>query len=492
MRTSGILLHITSLPSPYGIGTLGKEAYRFAEFLHIAGQRYWQMLPTGPTSFGDSPYQSFSAFAGNPYFIDLDMLVSDGLLTEQEVEEPFWGDDPAQVDYSAVYEARLPLLRKAFARGYERDQGLLKDFEAEQAFWLPDYALFMALKSRFGMRAWTEWPEDIRLREEKALTDYRDMLQEETRFHSYVQFLFFRQWKALKEHCAALNLLLIGDLPIYVALDSADVWANPELFLLDEARRPTHVAGVPPDYFSSDGQLWGNPLYDWDSMKQDGFAWWMRRIAASAGLFDVIRIDHFRGLSSYWSVPFYESTAKNGRWKKGPGRAFIDSLKRNFPALPIIAEDLGILTQDVYDLMEYAGYPGMRVLQFAFDALAEHHYQPHTYPVSCVCYTGTHDNDTVMGWLKNGDPEAVGYAAEYFGLNAFEGLNWGFLRGGMSSAAELFIAQMQDYLGLDSSARMNTPSTTGNNWRWRMLPDMASDALAEKIRHMTKMYGRCK
>lgn len=490
MRTSGILLHITSLPSPYGIGTLGEEAYRFAEFLHKAGQRYWQMLPTGPTSYGDSPYQSFSAFAGNPYFIDLPLLVSDGLLTQEEVEEPFWGENPAQVDYSAVYEARLALLKKAYARGYARDLEQLSAFEAEQAFWLPDYALFMALKSQFAMRAWAEWPEDIRLREEEALTHYRELLQEEIRFYSYVQLLFFRQWKAFRNHCAALNLLLIGDLPIYVALDSADVWANPELFLLDEARKPTHVAGVPPDYFSSDGQLWGNPLYNWACMEQDGFAWWMRRIAASAGLFDVIRIDHFRGFSSYWSVPCGESTAKNGIWRKGPGHAFIDALKLNFPALPVIAEDLGILTQDVYDLMEYAGYPGMRVLQFAFNALCEHCYQPHTYPASCVCYTGTHDNDTVMGWLKNGDPEAVGYAAEYLGLNSSEGLNWGFLRGGMSSVAELFIAQMQDYLGLGSSARMNTPSTTGCNWCWRLLPNMASDALSEKIRHMTKMYGR--
>ena len=490
MRASGILLHITSLPSPYGIGTLGQEAYRFAEFLHKAGQRYWQMLPTGPTSYGDSPYQSFSAFAGNPYFIDLSLLVEDGLLTQEEVEGPFWGEESDRVNYSAVYESRLPLLKKAYTRGYALDYGLVTDFEAEQASWLPDYALFMALKSEFNMRAWTEWPEDIRLREEEALTHYRERLAEEIRFYSYLQFLFFRQWNAFKDHCAALNLLLIGDLPIYVALDSADVWANPELFLLDEARRPTHVAGVPPDYFSSDGQLWGNPLYDWACMEKDGFAWWMRRIAASARLFDVLRIDHFRGFSSYWSVPCGEKTAKNGVWRKGPGQAFIDALKLNFPELPVIAEDLGILTQDVYELMEYAGYPGMRVLQFAFDSLCEGCYQPHTYPVGCVCYTGTHDNDTVMGWLKNGDPAAVGYAVEYLGLNSLEGLNWGFIRGGMSSVADLFIAQMQDYLGLGSDARMNTPSTTGCNWCWRMLPEMANDALAKKIARMTKMYGR--
>ncbi len=490
MRASGILLHITSLPSPYGIGTLGEEAYRFAEFLHSAGQRYWQMLPTGPTSYGDSPYQSFSAFAGNPYFIDLPLLVEDGLLTKEEVEGPFWGDDPERVDYCAVYEARLPLLHKVYTRGYERDLEQLAEFEAEHAFWLSDYTLFMALKSQFDMSPWTAWPEEVRLRREEALKSYRELLREEIRFYTYLQFLFFRQWKAFRDRCAELDILLIGDIPIYVALDSADVWANPELFLLDEERRPTHVAGVPPDYFSEDGQLWGNPLYDWAYMERDGFAWWMRRIAATARLFDMLRIDHFRGFSSYWSVPCGEKTARYGVWRKGPGRAFIDAFKLNFPALPIIAEDLGMLSQDVYELMEYAGYPGMRVLQFAFDALCEDCFQPHTYPVACVCYTGTHDNDTIMGWLKNRDPEAVGYAAEYLGLNQTEGLNWGFIRGGMSSVAGLFVAQMQDYLGLGTEARMNLPSTTGCNWCWRMLPEMESDALAKKIRHVTKMYGR--
>ena len=490
MRASGVLLHITSLPSPYGIGTRGREAYRFAGFLHQAGQRYWQMLPPGPTSFGDSPYQSFSAFAGNPYLIDLSLLIEDGLLTQEEVEAQHWGANPEQVDYSAVYAARLPLLKLAYARGYARDYELFSGFETENAVWLPDYSLFMALKARFGMRSWMEWPEEIRLRQEESLSDYRKLLQDEIRFYAYVQFLFFRQWEAFKTHCAAQQVRLIGDLPIYVALDSADVWANPELFLLDEARRPTHVAGVPPDYFSADGQLWGNPLYDWARMEHDGFAWWMRRIAASARQFDVLRIDHFRGFASYWSVPYGEQTAKNGVWRKGPGQSFIDALKLNFPALPVIAEDLGILTDDVYALMDYAGYPGMRVLQFAFDSLCVGCYQPHTYPTACVCYTGTHDNDTVMGWMKNGDPEAVGYAAEYFGLNPREGLNWGFLRGGMSSVADLFVAQMQDYLGLDSSARMNTPSTTGCNWCWRMLPGMDDDVLAEKIRRMTTMFGR--
>ena len=490
MRASGILLHITSLPSPFGIGTLGREAYAFADFLHSAGQRYWQMLPTGATSYGDSPYQSFSAFAGNPYFIDLEQLREQGLLMQEELEAAFWGDDPRQVDYSAVYEARLPLLRKAFGRIDVRMQEALDTFIEEQASWLEEYALFMALKAQFGMRAWTDWPEELRLRKEEALSHYRALLSEEIRFFSFVQLLFFQQWDALKAHCASRGVKLIGDLPIYVAMDSADVWANPQYFQLDEARMPLQVAGVPPDYFSADGQLWGNPLYEWAVMERDGFSWWMRRIAASAKMFDVLRIDHFRGLSSYWSVPYGAATARNGVWRKGPGRAFIDALKINFPGFPIIAEDLGAPAEDVYALMDYAGYPGMRVLQFAFDALSENSYQPHTYPAGCVCYTGTHDNDTVTGWLKNGDPEAVGYAVEYFGLNAKEGLNWGFLRGGMSSVAELFIAQMQDYLGLDEVSRMNMPSTTGCNWCWRMLPGEADDALAQRIARMTRMYGR--
>ena len=490
MRASGILLHITSLPSPFGIGTLGREAHDFADFLFSAGQRYWQMLPTGATSYGDSPYQSFSAFAGNPYFIDLEQLREQGLLMQEELEAAFWGDDLRQVDYRAVYEARLPLLRKAFGRIDARMQEALDTFIEEHASWLEEYALFMALKAQFGMRAWTDWPEELRLRKEEALSQYRALLSGEIRFFSFVQLLFFRQWDALKAHCASRGVKLIGDLPIYVAMDSADVWANPQYFQLDEARMPLQVAGVPPDYFSADGQLWGNPLYDWAVMEKDGFSWWMRRIAASAKMFDVLRIDHFRGLSSYWSVPYGDATARNGVWRKGPGRAFVDALKINFPGFPIIAEDLGAPAEDVYALMDYAGYPGMRVLQFAFDALSENSYQPHTYPTRCVCYTGTHDNDTVTGWLKSGDPEAVGYAVEYFGLNAKEGLNWGFLRGGMSSVAELFIAQMQDYLGLDEVSRMNMPSTTGCNWCWRMLPGEADDALSRRIARMTRMYGR--
>ena len=490
LRKSGILLHITSLPSPHGIGTLGREAFAFAEFLHAARQRYWQMLPIGPTGFGDSPYQSFSAFAGNPYLIDLTRLTQDGLLDPGEADAVHWGCDARRVDYNALFKHRSTLLRNAYRRGYVRDAAQVDEFVRENAHWLPDYALFMALKSHFSMRAWTEWDDDIRLRKPEALVQYRELLFEDIQFHTYVQYLFFTQWAALKSHCESLDLQLIGDLPIYVALDSADVWAQPENYLLDEARRPLYVGGVPPDYFCATGQLWGNPIYDWAHMRENGYAWWMRRIQASASLFGVLRIDHFRGLDSYWRIPYGDETAINGEWISGPGLGFVRALKESFPDLSIIAEDLGFLTEDVQTLLKSAGYPGMRVLQFAFDSREESPYLPHTYEPHCVCYTGTHDNNTAAGWIREGDPEAVGYACEYLGLNAQEGLHWGIIRGGMSSVAKLFIAQMQDYLGLDAQARMNIPSTLGGNWQWRMLPGEADTALSEKIARYTKMYGR--
>jgi len=489
-RSAGILLPVTSLPSRCGIGTLGREAFAFAEFLHAAGQRYWQVLPLGPTGYGDSPYQSFSSFAGNPYLIDLDLLIADGLLTQEETDEVFWGRDPRLVDYGAVYEGRFPLLRRAYERGCRRDEGRVAAFMHENEDWLPDYALFMALKARFGMRPWIEWPREIRLRAPEATAQYKSALAGDISFYIYLQYLFFAQWAALRAHCETLGVRLIGDLPIYVALDSADVWSRPENYLLDGENLPVCVAGVPPDYFCDDGQLWGNPIYDWARMRQTGFAWWMRRIGAAASLYDMLRIDHFRGLSSYWAVPYGETTARRGEWEEGPGRPFIDALKQNFPDFPIIAEDLGDLSDDVFELMAYAGYPGMRVLQFGFDAPSECAHQPHAYPVRCVSYTGTHDNDTTLGWLHNGDPEAVGFAAEYLGLNAAEGPVNGMLRGGMASAAELFVAPMQDYLGLDSSARMNTPSTKSGNWRFRLLPGEASPALARRIARMTRIYGR--
>ena len=395
-RSSGILMPISSLPSPYGIGTMGKAAYDFADFLSAAGQKYWQLLPMGPTSYGDSPYQSFSTYAGNPYFIDLDMLVADGLLKKKEVTSIDWGSDPRYVDYSRIYEGRFAVLAKAKERGWQRDSAEIAAFVEENKRWLPDYALFMACKRHFGMKAWTEWDEDIRLRKSQAvLEEYREKLREDVEFFIYLQFLFFRQWNKLKEYIHQKGIRIIGDLPIYVALDSADVWAEPEWFQLDERNVPTEVSGVPPDYFCEDGQLWGNPLYRWDAMQTDGFGWWIRRVDGAGKLFDVIRIDHFRGLESYWSVPYGEKTAKNGRWVKGPGMHFVNAVMGWFPQLEFIAEDLGYPTPEVAQLLRDSKLPGMKVLVFAFESADDRSYQPHVYGENCICYTGTHDNNPV-------------------------------------------------------------------------------------------------
>ena len=482
---------ISSLPSPHGIGTLGAEARKFVDFLAAAGQSWWQILPVSPTSYGDSPYQSFSAYAGNPYFIDLDLLCEDGLLTPEEVNAVNWGADPSRVDYSAIYNGRFPLLHLAMERGWERDADKVKPFSVQNDTWLPDYALFMALKRHFGMKSWTEWPdEDIRLRRPEAVQRYQKELADDIRLFTYIQYLFFRQWETLRAYAHEKGIGIIGDLPIYVAMDSADVWADPRAFQLDERNVPAEVAGVPPDYFTADGQLWGNPLYDWDAMKADGYSWWIRRIAGASRLYDILRIDHFRGLESYWAVPYGETTAKIGRWVKGPGMDLIGVLTEKFPNLQFIAEDLGYLTPEVRQLLADSGLPGMKILQFAFDSRETANYLPHTYPRNCVCYAGTHDNSTLMGWKNDAAPSDIAAAQEYLGLNEEEGFHWGILRGGQSSVADLFVAQMQDYLGLDAEARMNTPGILGGNWQWRMLPDQITEGLTKRIARMTSLYGR--
>ncbi len=489
-RASGILLPISALPSPYGIGTLGKAAYAFADFLHAAGQKYWQLLPLGPTSYGDSPYQSFSTFAGNPYFIDLDLLAEEGLLDKEDLAAADWGNDPRYVDYGKIYEVRFDVLRRAFLRGRGRDREAVERFQAENP-WLKNYALYMAVKAHFGMKSWLEWPDEaIRVRAPEAVARYEKELAEDVAFYTYLQYLFFKQWGELREYIHSLGIRIIGDLPIYVAMDSADVWAEPEFFQLGEGNIPTEVSGVPPDYFSADGQLWGNPLYDYDRMRQDGFGWWIRRVEGASRLFDVIRIDHFRGLESYWAVPYGAETAREGRWRKGPGMDLVGVLTQWFHGLDIIAEDLGFLTPEVHQLLRDSGLPGMKVLEFAFDAREPSNYLPHTYERNCVCYVGTHDNETVMQWREQADRADVTFARKYLGLNEAEGFHWGMIRGGMSSVADTFVAQMQDYLGLGAEGRMNTPGTLGNNWRWRLLPGEASPALARKIRRYAHMYGR--
>ncbi len=480
-RTAGILLPVSSLPSPHGIGTLGGCARTFVDFLSAAGQTYWQVLPVGPTSYGDSPYQSFSTFAGNPYFIDLEQLEAEGLLTAEEIARYDWGGDPRRVDYAALYQSRFPLLELAFKRGHSQDCREQETFAAANQAWLPNYARFMALKRRFGMLPWNEWPEALPPEAE---------LETDICFFTWLQFVFDRQWRALKQYANGKGISMIGDLPIYVAMDSADLCACPECFRLGENHMPAVVAGVPPDGFTDAGQLWGNPLYDWERMQADGFRWWEQRLRATLDRFDAVRLDHFRGFESYWVVPYGDKTAARGHWEKGPGRTFVDMLHRVFPDTLIIAEDLGYITDEVRSLVEYSGFPSMKVLEFAFDQREAGDYLPHFYPENSVCYAGTHDNATICGWLDEADPADVAAAKRYFGLNEEEGWHWGFLRGGMASAARIFIAQMQDYLGLGAEARMNAPGTLGGNWQWRILPDETPPELAETIREFTLRYGR--
>ncbi|MGI6751925.1 MAG: 4-alpha-glucanotransferase [Anaerovoracaceae bacterium] len=490
-RSSGILLAIYSLPSPYGIGTLGHEAYRFVDFLVSAGQSYWQVLPVGPTGYGDSPYLSFSTFGGNPYFIDLGMLMEDGLLRANEVRDVFWGQDPSEVDYGLIYENRWDVLKKAFHRGYDEHDTDLKKFVADQEGWLHEYALYMAIKQHFGMKSWQEWPDDkIRRGEDGAKIKYASLLREQINFHIYLQFLFFTQWDRLRKYANMKGVGIIGDLPYYVPLDSADVWGKPHLFNLNENRIPVSVGGVPPDDFSESGQLWGNPLYDWGAMKEDGYNWWWHRMRAMSYFFDGIRIDHFRGIESYWEIPWGSLTAVEGQWKTGPGMELIRILQQAGDGLLLIAEDLGFLTPPARKLQKDSGFPCMKILQFAFDGRPDNEYLPHNYERNCVAYTGTHDNDTILGWWNGLSPGEKKSVIGYFGISDEKQANWEIIRGGMGSVANLFIAQMQDYLKLGSDARMNVPGTGQGNWKWRLVPSQLNQDIAEKIREYTWIYGR--
>ena len=493
-RSSGILMAISSLPSEHGIGTFGRAAYDFADFLAASGQKYWQMLPLGPVSYGDSPYQSFSSYAGNPYYIDLELLKEDGLLTDEEISSCDWGEDSRYVDYGKIYENRFRILKLAADRGYERDLKQVEIFIRDNT-WLGDYTLFMACKRHFGMKSWLEWPdEDIKMRRSDAIARCRAEFAEDIRLFTYIQFLFFKQWGDLKDYIHSKGIKIIGDIPIYVALDSVDVWSEPRQFELDDDLYPVEVAGCPPDDFATDGQLWGNPLYDWEYMKNDGFGWWIRRIDGVAKHFDVIRIDHFRGLDEYWAVPYGAENARGGIWRQGPGISLIKVLNTWFSDTMYIAEDLGFLTPTVHKLVKDSGWPSMKVLEFAFDSKEPSDYLPHRFNGNCVCYTGTHDNETLMQWKENADPEDIKMAVRYLNLTEEEGFNWGMIRGGMSSVADLFIAPLQDYLGLGGEARMNRPSDPQGWWRWRCRPqDIKGDEagkLAERIREMTDLYGR--
>lgn len=489
MRESGILMHITSLPSPYGIGTMGKCAYDFVDFLQQAGQRYWQILPLSPTGYGDSPYQAFSTFAGNHYLIDLDALVKEGLLTQGEVDSVTWGTNPRRVDYGCLYENRNMLLRQAYARFVPDEK--FNSFVQENADWLEDYGLFMALKEKFHGKPWQSWSLSLMMRFSEVIADCREELADTIRFQSFLQYLFFCQWEALRGYANERGIRIIGDVPIYVPLDSADVWAEPHMFQLDASCRPKRVAGCPPDSFSADGQLWGNPIYDWDKMKETGYAWWIRRLSAAARMYDVVRFDHFRGFESYWSIPAGDKTAAFGRWEKGPGNDFINAVKNALPSLDFIAEDLGFVTPEVRKLQEDSGYPGMKVLQFAFDSRESSDYLPHTYPVNSVCYSGTHDNLTMVQWLEEAAPEDIAFAKTYLGLSEEEGYVRGIIRGCMGSVSRLCVIQMQDYLELGAFARMNFPGTlSSDNWSWRAEPGFITPELTERIYETTRIYGR--
>lgn len=494
MRSSGILMPIFSLPSKYGIGGLTKEAYDFVDFLSDAKQKYWQILPLGPTGYGDSPYQSFSTFAGNPYFIDLDELVKDGLLTEDECARYDASGDDEYIDYERVYFNRFDLLRIAYERSNIRNNNLFCEFIHDNAYWLDDYALFMAVKREFGGKAWIEWDKDIRVRTPEALERYKRELWDEIDFFKFQQYYFSKQWKALKHYANDKGIEIVGDIPIYVAFDSSDAWSHPELFELDNENIPIKVAGCPPDPFAITGQLWGNPLYEWEYHKNTGYDWWVKRIGYCFDLYDVVRIDHFRGFDEYYAIPYGDPTAENGEWKKGPGYDFFATINEKLGAKKIIAEDLGFLTDSVRDLVKQTGYPGMKVLHFAFDSSPHSEYLPHMIGHNSVIYTGTHDNETSRGWyLRNceEDKRTAKYFDDYTGNDFVDTAAMAMIRLAMSSVADTCIIMMQDYLNLGNEARINKPSTLGNNWGWRMDKDALDPLLAEEIANLTYVYGRC-
>lgn len=533
-RACGILLPVSSLPSRYGIGAFSREAYRFVDKLKAAGQQYWQILPLGPTGYGDSPYQSFSAFAGNPYFIDLEQLIREKLLTRAECNKADFGQNDRDIDYGKLYENRFPLLRKAYERwkvqqkqtgraagkeqpkqtgtaaGKEQPKqagtaaGKEQPKQVKAAVWeetdspalspeTREYCFYMAVKNHFGGKSWELWDEDIRLRKPEAVRHYREALSDEIGFYEFQQIKFEEQWRRLKAYANDQGIRIIGDIPIYVALDGADSWSHPELFQFDQDGKPEGVAGCPPDAFSATGQLWGNPLYRWEYHKATGYDWWLKRMEYSYRMYDVVRVDHFRGFDEYYSIPYGDKTAEFGHWEKGPGLELFQVMKKRLGELDIIAEDLGFLTPSVLELVKNTGFPGMKVLEFAFDATQSSAYLTHKYQENCVVYTGTHDNQTLQGWYKTLDSAGKRFAVNYLG-NAWtpvSEIHWDYIRLALRSVARLAIIPFQDYLGLGDEARINEPSTLGKNWRWRMDPKAFTPQLARRCRQLACWYGRC-
>jgi 4-alpha-glucanotransferase len=490
-RGAGVLLPISALPSNYGIGTFGRKSYEFVDFLERIGCRYWQVLPIGPTSYGDSPYQSFSAFAGNPYFIDLDLLVEEGMLRKDEIEAFDWFITEEQIDYGLIYNSRIKVLKYAFNRSKHKNNETYHEFCEKNEYWLEDYSLYMAVKYYFDNKEWLLWDDKIKNREPEAMNKYRYLLKDEIEFWQFVQFKFCEQWDRLKKYTNSKGISIVGDIPLYVAMDSADVWAHYEMFELDERKNPIHVAGVPPDAFSEDGQRWGNPLYRWDVMEQDDFSWWRERMKASARLYDVIRIDHFIGIVNYYSIPADCPTAVVGRWKKGPGKKLTNLIMDAIGDAKIIAEDLGALTPKVIDLIEKTGFPGMKVLEFGLDGNIDNPSLIHNYRnPNMVAYTGTHDNETLVGYLQNMKKKDLRFSLRYFNCKSVKNLPDAIIRALYASNADVIIIQMQDLLKLDNSARMNHPSTIGNNWRWRLLKGQYNLVDERSLYEQAYLYGR--
>jgi len=490
-RGAGVLLPISSLPSNYGIGTFGRESYKFVDFLDRIGARYWQVLPLGPTGYGDSPYQSFSAFAGNPYFIDLDILVDEKLLKKEEIDACQWLIDENEVNYGLVFNSRIKILKTAFARSRHQTQSEYLHFCRENSYWLDDYSLYMAVKTHYNHREWLVWDDDIKNHRPEAIKKYRAILNDEVEFWKFTQFKFYQQWHKLKKYANSKGIRIIGDIPLYVAMDSADVWAHDELFELDERKNPINVAGVPPDLFSEYGQRWGNPLYRWDLMEEDNFTWWRERMKISAALYDVIRIDHFIGIVNYYSIPSTCPTAVEGCWREGPGRKLTDVIIEAVGDTKIIAEDLGVLTPNVVDLIRQTGFPGMKILEFGLDGPIDNPYLPHNYETSnIIAYTGTHDNETLVGYLKNKKEDELKFLCKYFNTETAEQLPEAIIRALYASIADVVIIQMQDLLKLDNSARMNYPSTIGGNWKWRLTEKQYKAIDEESLYELAYIYGR--
>lgn len=490
-RGAGILMPISSMPSPYGIGTMGRDAYEFVDFLRECNHKYWQVLPLGPTSFGDSPYQGFSTFAGNPYFIDLDTLIEEGLLTRDYVNSFDWGNDSGKIAYDKIFNARFEVLRRAFEKSDHKNTEEYQEFVKENAFWLEDYALFMAAKSYYKNADWSMWEDDLRFRKPAAIKKFSELLKEDMDYYKFLQFKFFEQWNKLKKYANDRDIEVIGDIPIYVALDSVDVWVNSGEFLLDENLTPTKVAGVPPDAFTDLGQKWGNPLYDWDKMEKNGFAWWSKRMEAASKMYDIIRIDHFLGVVKYYTIPAEDPDAKHGEYKKGPGKKLTDVINASIGDAKIIAEDLGVEIPEATRLLEDNNYPGMKVIEFAFGGDRKNPHLPFNYKTTnCVVYGGTHDNETLMGYFNERGDWELGYAFDYLDTRDKRKMVDQVFRLAYGSIADVVIFQAQDILKLDNGARMNFPATLGGNWQWRMQKGALGSQQKQDLRYLASVFGR--